>query len=164
MHNAMTRMAENSSAVPITHDMSVIYANILKYTEIYGLTIYQRIFGSRGEVGPFDIQGLRRKEETIIHRLRIGHTRLTHSYLMEQRGRFKVPPICKFCNDPDTVMSVHHILIECPELYYQRLDFYLVPGLQYLFQNVPLSTIIDFRQIDIYIDNRHLQRNLSFSI
>ena len=40
MYNAMTMMAENNSAVPITHDMSVIYANILKYTEIYGLAIY----------------------------------------------------------------------------------------------------------------------------
>ena len=110
-----------------------------------------KLYAVQPEVGPFDIQGLSRKEETIIHRLRIGHTRLTHSYLMEQRGRFKVPPICKFCNDPDTVMSVHHILIDCPELYYQRLDFYLVPGLQYLFQNVPLSTIIDFvKEIDIY--------------
>ena len=110
-----------------------------------------KLFDIQPEVGPFDVQGLSRKEETIIHRLRIGHTRLTHSYLMEQRGRFKTPPICKFCNDPDTIMSVKHILIECQEFYYQRLDFYLVPSMQYLFENVPLSTIIDFvKEIEIY--------------
>ena len=110
-----------------------------------------KLFDIQPEVGPFDVQGLSRKEETIIHRLRIGHTRLTHSYLMEQRGRFKTPPICKFCNDPDIIMSVKHILIECPEFYYQRLDFYLVPSIQYLFENIPLSTIIDFvKEIEIY--------------
>ena len=55
-----------------------------------------KLFAIQPEVGPFDTQGLNRKEETVIHRLRIGHTRLTHSFLMEQRGRIKIPPICKF--------------------------------------------------------------------
>ena len=39
-----------------------------------------KLFAIQPEIGPFDIQGLSRKEETIIHRLRIGHTRLTHSH------------------------------------------------------------------------------------
>ena len=70
---------------------------------------------------------------------------------MEQRGRFKTPTICKFCNDPKTIMTVKHSLIECPNFYYQRLDFYLVPSMQYLFENIPLSTIIDFvKEIEIY--------------
>ncbi len=110
-----------------------------------------KLFAIQPEVGYFDTQGLNRKEETVIHRLRIGHTRLTHSFLMEQRGRVKIPPICKFCNDPDTTMTVQHILIDCPDLYYKRLDFYFAPNMKYLFENIPPSTIVDFvKEIDIY--------------
>ena len=109
-----------------------------------------KLFAIQPEVGPLDIHGLTRREETIIHRLRIGHTRLTHSYLMEQRGRFKTPPICKFCKDPDTIMSVEHILIDCPELYYDRIEYYLAPSLKYLFENIPLSKL-------------HIPRNLNVS-
>ena len=109
------------------------------------------MFAIQPEVGYFDTQGLNRKEETVIHRLRIGHTRLTHSFLMEQRGRVKIPPICKFCNDPDTTMTVQHILIDCPDLYYKRLDFYFAPNMKYLFENIPPSTFVDFvKEINIY--------------
>ena len=42
--------------------------------------------------------------EVILARLRLGHTRLTHGYLMEN-GR---PPMCSVCN---TTIIVEHILI-----------------------------------------------------
>ena len=32
---------------------------------------------------PFYLNGFSRKDEVIIHRIRIGHTRLTHKHLME---------------------------------------------------------------------------------
>ena len=44
--------------------------------------------------------------EVILARLRLGHTRLTHGYLMEN-GR---PPTCSVCN---TAVTVEHILISC---------------------------------------------------
>jgi hypothetical protein len=47
-----------------------------------------------------------RKENVIINRLRIGHTRVTHGYLMEKTE----PPICRSCNSP---MTVKHIIIHC---------------------------------------------------
>jgi ribonuclease HI len=47
-----------------------------------------------------------RKENVIIKRLRIGHTRVTHGYLMEKTE----PPICRSCNSP---MTVKHIIIHC---------------------------------------------------
>ena len=50
-----------------------------------------------------------RKKEIILARLRIGHTRLTHGYLME-RG---VQPYCEDCLVP---LTVAHILTECPSL------------------------------------------------
>ena len=48
-------------------------------------------------------------------------------------------------------MTIRHILIDCPEFYYKRLDYYFAPNIRYLFENIPLSTIIDFvKEIDIY--------------
>lgn len=47
-----------------------------------------------------------RKEDVIINRLRIGHTRFTHGYLMEKTD----PPICRSCNSS---LTVKHIIIHC---------------------------------------------------
>ena len=96
-----------------------------------------------------EVYGLTRKEETVIHRLRIGHTRLTHSYLMDQSGPIKYPPFCIFCDDDNEIMTVRHILINCPDLRYVRQRYYIAPSMRYLFENVP--QIIDFlREIGIF--------------
>ena len=47
-----------------------------------------------------------RREEVVITRLRIGHTRITHSYLLNHEEQ----PFCIVCNQPFTVK---HILIDC---------------------------------------------------
>ena len=47
-----------------------------------------------------------RPKERIICRLRIGHTRLTHSYLFNKAD----PPMCDHCNLP---LNVSHILLTC---------------------------------------------------
>nr|XP_024219290.1 uncharacterized protein LOC112211564 [Halyomorpha halys] len=47
-----------------------------------------------------------RKEEVILTRLRIGHTRLTHGYLTARDP----PPLCQTCG---TELTVKHILTEC---------------------------------------------------
>lgn len=99
----------------------------------------------------FDTSGLSRKEETIIHRLRIGHTRLTHRYLMEQTGPFKTPELCQFCMNGVDFLSVRHILINCTGIHYTRRDFFITNSMQHLFENIPLSRILDFlKYIEIY--------------
>jgi hypothetical protein len=55
---------------------------------------------------------LKRKEETILNRLRIGHTRLTHGYLMVKEE----PPTCEICG---VQLTMKHIIIEC--LKYQQV-------------------------------------------
>ena len=44
-----------------------------------------------------------------INRLQIGHTRLTHSFRMENKPH---PPLCDQC-EGDHELTVKHILIEC---------------------------------------------------
>jgi len=47
-----------------------------------------------------------RKIETAINRMRIGHTWLTHQYLMKKED----PPICTSCGVP---LTIKHIISEC---------------------------------------------------
>lgn len=49
-----------------------------------------------------------RREEVLLTRMRIGHSRLTHGYLMAN----DLPPICSHCN---AALSVAHVLLACPQ-------------------------------------------------
>lgn len=53
-----------------------------------------------------------RRLQTLLTRLRIGHTRLTHDFLMSRDPQ----PYCDDCLVP---LTIRHILVECPSL----LDF-----------------------------------------
>ena len=52
----------------------------------------------------------------VICRLRIGHTRLTHGHLMVTPHA--AAPICRECN---SILTIKHILCECPNFYQQRM-------------------------------------------
>ncbi|KAL4097757.1 hypothetical protein QTP88_022479 [Uroleucon formosanum] len=49
---------------------------------------------------------LKRKEEIVLNRMRIGHTRITHGYLMAKEEA----PICDVCG---VRLTVKHIISEC---------------------------------------------------
>ena len=59
-----------------------------------------------------------RKIEIVLTRLRIGHTRLTHQFILEGGD----PPVCDNCA---TTLSVKHILVGCPMFSRQRLKYNL---------------------------------------
>ncbi|GBM96875.1 hypothetical protein AVEN_44392-1 [Araneus ventricosus] len=58
-----------------------------------------------------------RKEDTIITRLRVGHTRYTHRHLLIEEQ----VPMCTQCN---CTMSIFHMLSECPNINYLRLRYF----------------------------------------
>ncbi|GBM81341.1 hypothetical protein AVEN_50801-1 [Araneus ventricosus] len=58
-----------------------------------------------------------RKADTILTRLRVGHTRFTHRHLLLGEHA----PMCSQCN---CTMSVHHILSQCSNFNSQRLRFF----------------------------------------
>ena len=79
----------------------------------------------------------KRKEEVTLSRLRIGHTRITHSYLPEGKQQ----PICYACQ---TKCIVKHILIECTDLTHIRKTFYTANNMKELFQNTEINNLISF--------------------
>ena len=67
-------------------------------------------------VWPWRYSSLPRREEVVLSRLRIGHTRLTHAFLMEKRPQ----PYCDDCLVP---LTVRHLLVECPSYCDERQKF-----------------------------------------
>ena len=87
-----------------------------------------------------------RKAEVVLCRLRIGHTRLTHGYLMEGRRDNE----CPYCGDE--FLSIKHIFLECPQYNWERnVCFNNHRSLKTILgqndQNVPISAIFRFLTI-----------------
>ena len=75
--------------------------------------------------------------DSVIRRLRIGHTYFTHSYLL----RGELVPECIPCA---STLIVKHILIECFDFSETRNEFYTTNTLKELFEKVPGNKIIDY--------------------
>ena len=78
-----------------------------------------------------------RREEIVLTRLRIGHSRLTHSHLMKREP----PPECVSCQ---CELTIEHILIDCVEFTNIRAKYYDVPDLKTLFDTISPEEIFDF--------------------
>ena len=68
----------------------------------------------------------RRRDETVLSRIRSGHTKLTHSFLL----RGEDPPICIPC---DCNLTISHILLDCLDFRDIREHFYSCKTMKDLF-------------------------------
>ena len=78
-----------------------------------------------------------RKEDVVLTRLRIGHSRLTHRHYLANED----PPECIPCNSP---LTIKHILIECVDTADIRKQYFNCPDLKTLFNSVAGDTILAF--------------------
>ena len=84
------------------------------------------------------------KEKTVLNRLHIGHSHLTHSFIL----RKEEAPVCVACN---VVLTVRHILIECTDLLEIRNKYFEEDFLYLLFRNVIPEVVFDFlREIGVF--------------
>ena len=85
-----------------------------------------------------------RKDQVVITRCRIGHTRITHSHLLKRERR----PICNTCNRP---LTVKHLLSECPLFETSRQNLLNVPSFLEIFKSVSPAKIVSYlKEINIY--------------
>ena len=99
-----------------------------------------KLYQIKPELGPPMVINTCRKDQVIINRVRIGHTRLTHSFLMEGT---KVPPKCHFCN-ADQTLTVKHILLDCLYFTAIRSNYFDVSTMKDLFHKVHINNILGF--------------------
>ena len=76
-------------------------------------------------------------DSVLLNRLQIGHSLLTHSYLLSGDDS----PTCQSCGIP---VTVKHILVECANLRDIREKYFTVSSLADLFNRVDNHTVIDF--------------------
>ena len=88
-------------------------------------------------LGNSNIQFNTRRDEVVYTRLRLGHSYITHSFLL----RGEEPPLCVGCNSR---MSIKHILMDCVDFTHTRLQYYNVLNLKALFDTVSPSLVISF--------------------
>ncbi|GFS24071.1 RNA-directed DNA polymerase from transposon X-element [Elysia marginata] len=83
---------------------------------------------------------LNRKQETVVSRLRIGHSWITHGYLLKGQQQ----PYCTACESPFTVK---HILVECADFLLSRQKYFKTTHMQTLFREVKASQISDYLRL-----------------
>ena len=85
-----------------------------------------------------------RKGEVTLARLRIGHTFITHSFLLKGEDW----PLCIPCQE---LFSVKHFLLDCTDFRIIRSRFYRVNSLKELFDTVEPVRIFSFlKEIGLY--------------
>ena len=83
-----------------------------------GLNNNFKLKSIRPSVHPWtNCPGMDRRSSIILTRLRIGHTYLTHKFLMAS-GAERQAPLCLTCN---INLTVKHILRDCPSYRRQRM-------------------------------------------
>ena len=80
-----------------------------------------------------------RRVEVILSRLRIGHTRVTHNFILDGSSA----PECAHC---DRLLSVEHILVHCSRFSPQRLRYHLDGKSlrEILDDDVDIGNLLDF--------------------
>ena len=80
---------------------------------------------------------LSRRDSVLLNRLRIGHTSLTHSFLLSGDDL----PECGTCQ---CLLTVKHILVECVDLNDVRNKRFVASSIKDLSDSIEAHKIIDF--------------------
>ena len=91
--------------VPSSDFSSLIRYHLLKqWQESWNSELPNKLHSIEPKVNVFNLYRLPRRDEIIIHRLRIGHSFITHGFLL--RGE-----TCPRCSACDVDLTVEHILL-----------------------------------------------------
>ena len=138
-------LQESSSMVPYTDFKPVVGAYVNKlWQNTWNSESNNKLHAIQPTIKLFNPGRLSRRDEVLIHRLCVGHTYLTHSYLLHKDN----PPECEHCKLP---LTVEHILIHC--LYHAtvRQKFYNIASLEELFKYVNTHAIVSYiKEIGLY--------------
>ena len=84
-----------------------------------------------------------RRDEVVLCRARIGHTHLTHSYILKKDP----PPVCERCQ---CNLTVRHILVECNHFAQERKYIFGRRDVVESFRFQPTLIVLFLKQIEFY--------------
>ena len=108
-----------------------------KWQQQWSNNTHNKLFQIQPTLGEWRPASRKSRREQVISRLRIGHTRFTHSFILKQEPQ----PQCFTCQ---TTCTVKHILIECRTLAVIRKRFFKENILTDLFEKVKIDDILSF--------------------
>ena len=124
--------------VPYTDFKPLIYNYINKrWQQSWDTEINNKLHHIQPQIVSEPVLHLPRRDEILIHRLRVGHTHLIHAHLLKNQPQ----PDCTHCHVP---LTVQHILIDCNQYTAVRARFYNATSLNDLFNSVDFKKIIAF--------------------
>ena len=135
-------------------NFSLPYANFKSFINRYILNKWQILWNNSVGNKLFEIKPVIgqsqtvvrniRQEEVVLARLRIGHTRITHSYLL----KLEEPPYCFGC---DALFTFRHFLLECGDFSHIRNKYFHVDTIKQLFNDVPIDNVFLFlKEINLF--------------
>ncbi|XP_015365455.1 PREDICTED: uncharacterized protein LOC107162857, partial [Diuraphis noxia] len=107
-------IAINNNETLLINQMS--YADSKKFINEYTINKWQRLWNLQNiklneieiDIRRWTNPKLTRKDETVLNRLRIGHTRITHGFLIAKE--YPPPSICQTCG---IALTIKHIIADC---------------------------------------------------
>ena len=135
---AAVLMPINNLTLPYSDYFPLIRTHVLKqWQSSWSLETENKLLAIEPTVNITKSYWLPRRDEIIIHRLRIGHTFLTHGYLLKRDSS----PQCSACQ---TQLTVEHVLLHCSTWNATRADHLTVTSLFDLFSTVTSRCIVDY--------------------
>ena len=132
--------------IPFSNFKSSINKCILEeWQTSWNNSIGNKLLDIKPTIGEYQsvVQNIR-KEEVILARLSLRHTRVTHSYLLQGEEQ----PQCVGCDAPFTV---RHFLLECGDFAQVRNNCLHVDNMKELVQDIHIDSIMTFlRQINLF--------------
>ena len=116
-----------------------------RWQSCWDLADSNKLHSIKPTLGPCYSPGVTiRRDEVVLSRVRIGHTYLTHAFLLKGEDR----PECVFCQ---CYLTVKHLLVECVDLADARRNYFTAGTMEELFSTVPAHQIIEFlKEVGLY--------------
>ena len=133
-----------NSGLPVLWE-NMKYLIIFYFFVLFYMNINNKLFQNQPTLGKWrPAFRASRREQVVISPLRIGHTRLTHAFILKQEPQ----PQYLTCQ---TTRTVKHTLIECRPFAVIRKRFFKVTSLTELFENIKIDDVLSFlRETGLY--------------
>ena len=129
-------------SIPFTDKIPDVKLALIKaWQQEWNSSLNNKLYQIKPQLGsPFIVRTCR-KDQVVLNRIRIGHSRLSHSFLMNQRNAPR--PRCHFCRF-NKELTIRHIMIKCQYFTVIRSNYFNVHNMRDLIKNVRINNTLGY--------------------